>query len=72
MNPLFKEYDVVKLITNIDSPCVPAGTIGTVLMVFNSDVSSYEVEFVDSNGEHIALCTVSERDLKIASEDELP
>ena len=64
MNTKFFEYDVVKSIQSLGKD-VPSGTFGTVLMVFASAHPKYEVEFVDSGGESLAVLTVKEGDLAL-------
>ena len=44
---------------------VPIRTAGGVLMVFASGHPQYEVEFVDSAGESLAVLTVNEEDLEL-------
>jgi len=58
---MFIEYDVV--IAKNELPGVPKGSIGTILIVYESG-TDYEVEFLDESGNTIALLTVNEKDLK--------
>jgi len=44
---------------------VPIRTAGAVLMVFASGHPQYEVEFVNSAGESLAVLTVNEEDLEL-------
>lgn len=55
----FSDYDVVKTTCSLDDN-VPKGTRGAVLMVFESEHSRYEVEFVDFNGDTLTVLTVDE------------
>jgi hypothetical protein len=64
MNTKFVEYDVVKSTRSLGDG-VPSGTTGAILMVFASEHPQYEVEFVDSEGESLAVLTVKEEDLEL-------
>ena len=50
---------------------VPAGNVGTIVMVYDESVGNYdkpvayEVDFCDSTGETIALLTLSPDDIKL-------
>ena len=61
---MLKLYDVVVSTEDI-SDSVPQGTVGTVLLVYDSN--NYEVEFVNSDLETLDVLTVPER--KIALKD---
>ncbi|MDW5415709.1 DUF4926 domain-containing protein [Iodobacter sp. CM08] len=64
MKEKFLEYDVIQSKSRLHVD-VPAKTIGTILMVFSLEgLAEYEVEFVDANGEALAVVTVSENDLE--------
>jgi hypothetical protein len=78
---MFQDYDVVTLKREIvevkDSTgeivTVPAGSSGTVLLVYSADLGfkaanplDYEVEFVDEAGNTLGILTVSEADLELA------
>jgi len=58
---MFKEFDVV--IAKNELPTVPKGSVGTILIVYESG-HDYEVEFLDSEGNTIDLLTVNEKDLE--------
>jgi hypothetical protein len=58
---MFSEFDVVKLKHPL--PGLEAGTIGTVVMAYNSIPRGYEVEFADAEGITIALLTLHDQDL---------
>ncbi|MGE7274887.1 DUF4926 domain-containing protein [Brevibacillus panacihumi] len=60
---MFQEYDVVKSIRHL-SEKVLKGTIGTILMVFDSSPNQYEVEFVDEENNTLEILTVIEGDIK--------
>ncbi|PTU70394.1 DUF4926 domain-containing protein [Chromobacterium haemolyticum] len=64
MNTKFFEYDVVRSTCSLGDG-VPRGTTGAILMVFASEHPQYEVEFVDSEGESLAVLTVKEEDLEL-------
>jgi len=60
-----KEYEVVLSTKELEEK-VPINTIGTVLMVFDDDnMKKYEVEFVNDQGDFLALLTVEESDIKL-------
>lgn len=61
---MIKEYDVVKA-TSFINDTVYEGTRGAVLMVYNSNLPVYEVEFVDKKGEAIAIVTVSASQIEL-------
>jgi hypothetical protein len=56
---MFEEYDVVKSKRQIDE--IPEGTLGTIVMVYGK--KEYEVEFVDDDGESLAVVTLSQEDI---------
>ncbi len=60
---MFNEYDVVLAKKQL-SDNVPAGCKGAVLICFEKN--DYEVEFVDDDGESIAVMTVPVTDLEMA------
>ncbi|WP_082150917.1 DUF4926 domain-containing protein [Chromobacterium sp. LK1] len=64
MNTKFFKYDVVRSTCSLVDG-VPSGTTGAILMVFASEHPQYEVEFVDSEGESLAVLTVKEEDLEL-------
>jgi hypothetical protein len=49
-----KEYDVVELICDL-SDLLPAGTRGTIVMVYPEQNTAFEVEFTDANGKTIEV-----------------
>lgn len=61
-----QEYDVVRLLGAIPEHQLPAGAIGTVVMVYE-EPHTYEVEFCDVGGITIALVTLNEADLERVS-----
>jgi hypothetical protein len=64
MNTKFFEYDTVRSTRSLGDG-VPSGAAGAILMVFTSKNSEYLVEFVDSEGESLAVLTVKEEDLEL-------
>lgn len=63
---MFQEYDVVKLRKPKSSLSITMSDKGTILMVFNEPnlPKAYEVEFVDEEGNTIAIITVSEDEIE--------
>jgi hypothetical protein len=64
-----KEYDYVELIESLD-PSLPVGTRGAIVMTYEGPdpaCSEYEVEFVDKDGETIAIRTVKGSQLRKVS-----
>lgn len=63
---MFKEYDTVVLTSDLNSQegVIPKGTLGAILMVFDGELSSYEVEFVDETGQTVGIETVPETALR--------
>jgi len=64
MSAKFFEYDVVRSTRPLGDD-VPSGTTGAILIVFASTHPQYEVEFVDTEGESLAVLTVKEEDLEL-------
>ncbi|HMP30116.1 MAG TPA: DUF4926 domain-containing protein [Saprospiraceae bacterium] len=59
---MFTEYDVVRSLINL--PKVPVGSVGTILIVHESNMD-YLVEFVDiETGESLNVLTVSQKDIE--------
>ena len=50
-------FDVVELLVDLPEDEFQAGVRGTIVECYDND--AYEVEFSDSNGETLALCTLS-------------
>ena len=50
-------FDIVELLTNLPEDELSAGVQGTIVECYGND--AYEVEFSDSDGETLALCTLS-------------
>jgi Domain of unknown function (DUF4926) len=60
----FKEYDCVELIETLDSS-LQRGTRGAIVMVYDGSPAEYEVEFIDQDGQTIALRTVKESQIRL-------
>ena len=63
---MFDEYDVVQAKRDL-TPKVSKGTRGSIVMVHDPTAGDYEVEFVDGQGDHIALLTVNAVDIEVDS-----
>ena len=62
---MLSEYDVVRLRTTADAPAVPAGSRGTILIVYPDAPPAYEVEFIDKAGNSLGTFTMKESNLEI-------
>lgn len=69
MRTKFLDYDVVKAARSLEEN-IPKGTLGAVLMVFESENYRYEVEFIDCDGDSLDFLTVDERDLQLVQRGE--
>ena len=58
-----KEYDVIRALVDL-TESVKKGTLGTILLVYPDFPTSYEVEFVDNNGETLEILTVEANKIK--------
>ena len=67
---MFEEHAMVQLKNDMPSRNLKAGTLGAVVMVYPEAPQAYEVEFIDDDGNTLALFTVQEDDLTRASIDE--
>jgi uncharacterized protein DUF4926 len=54
-----KELDVVTLTTALPDQSLEAGAIGTVVHVFQTPNTAFEVEFVDDDGMTTAMATLT-------------
>ncbi|MEV1328554.1 DUF4926 domain-containing protein [Micromonospora costi] len=52
-------YDVVELKEVVPSEQLSAGAVGTIVHIFRSPPTAYEVEFSDADGRTIALITLA-------------
>jgi len=66
--PRYKEYDVVRLLTNLPGYELSTGVLGAVLLVYPGIPPHYEVEFIDDKGQRLALLTVNENQVELAME----
>jgi hypothetical protein len=55
---MFDDYDVVRLVSDLESKGLKAGTRGAIVMIYPSHPPEYEVEFVDENGNTLGIETV--------------
>ena len=53
-------FDVIELLIDIPEDDLKAGVQGSIVECLNEEV--FEIEFSDSNGETLALCTLSSRE----------
>lgn len=56
----FEELDVVRLTTDLPEDGLAAGAVGTVVHIFRTPSTAYEVEFVDDDGVTLAMTTLTE------------
>ena len=59
---MLNEYEVIKSVKQL-SANVPKETIGTILIVYDTNPIAYEVEFVDDLGNSLDILTVFETDI---------
>jgi len=64
-----KEYDIVKLNRDLPEKKLKKGIKGAIVMVFNEPDSplAYEVEFVNNDGETIAIETIRKEYLDLVN-----
>lgn len=65
---MFAEYDVVRLVSDLPSKVLRAGTRGAILMIYPVVPAEYEVELVDDEGHTLAIQTVKEERLNWKNE----
>ena len=63
---MFNEYDVVMAVRSLNRN-VPAGTTGTVLVVYQKPRVAFEVEFTDDSGRSLDVLTVEEDDIEMVN-----
>src|SRR5262245_23398191 len=63
------ELELVALLRDLPEFRLRAGQIGTVVLVHEPD--ALEVEFVDREGDTVAILTVLDKDVRVAAPDEL-
>jgi hypothetical protein len=61
---MIEEYAVIRLKRVVSTIPLPAGTIGTILIVYAGDPPAYEVEFDTDAGKSLGTYTVNEADLE--------
>ncbi len=61
---MLNEYDVVRLKRAIPGVPVPLPTLGAVHRVHPTTPPTYEVEFIDAEGESLGMYTLKESNLK--------
>jgi len=59
---MFEEYEVVRARRQL-SEKVPPGAQGTILLIYKYPHPAYEVEFLDSEGDHLEVLTVADDDI---------
>lgn len=69
MRTKFLDHDVVKAARSLEEN-IRKGTLCAVLMVFESENSRYEVEFIDCDGDSLDVLMVDEKDLKLVKRGE--
>lgn len=57
MKQEFQEYETVYAKCKL-SEKVPKGTMGAIVMIYGDDSKMLEIEFVDTENEHLELLTV--------------
>ncbi len=60
---MFLVHEVVRLKKDLPSSNLKAGTLGAIVMVYPESPQAYEVEFVDSDGDTLAILTLKEEDI---------
>jgi hypothetical protein len=62
-----REFDVVALAADLPGDGLRAGDTGTVVHVFHTPYTAYEVEFADSDGRTIAMVTLTANQFRLLS-----
>lgn len=65
---MIKQYELVALID--DLPNIKSGSIGTVVEIWNNG-DGFEVEFLDDNGKVIDCITLSKKQIRQLTPEEL-
>ena len=65
---MIKQYELVALID--DLPNIKSGSIGTVVEIWNNG-EGFEVEFLDDNGRVIDCTTLSKKQIRQLTPEEL-
>ncbi|MBW4623576.1 MAG: DUF4926 domain-containing protein [Cyanosarcina radialis HA8281-LM2] len=66
LDSLFKELDTVALTRDLPEQGLKRGDIGAIVHCY-SDRTAFEVEFVDSAGDTIALLTLTNNDIQLVN-----
>lgn len=61
---MFEEYGIVKLKKDMPLKKLKAGDRGTIVMIYPDLTKAYEVEFLDKNGDTLALVTLKEEEIE--------
>jgi Domain of unknown function (DUF4926) len=61
-----KELDVVTLAIDLPDHGLTAGATGTVVHIFHTPYTAYEVEFTDANGATVAMVPLTADQLRPA------
>jgi Domain of unknown function (DUF4926) len=59
-------HEVVELAVDLLDEDLPAGTVGTVVHIFDKPNRAYEVEFTDGNGRTIATAALTDDQIRYA------
>jgi hypothetical protein len=70
-DPAFEEHDVVRLVPPLPEHGLPAGATGAVVHVYDDPSEAYEVEFIEPDGNTIALVTVRPDELELVERPSL-
>ncbi|MFZ4626249.1 MAG: DUF4926 domain-containing protein [Rhodoferax sp.] len=62
---MFNELDVVKVLENIPMHGIHAGRTGTIVHIHTAPRIAYEVEFLDEDGEMLAMIPLTESQLSV-------
>lgn len=62
---MMQMYDVVRLTSKLDTPLIPVGATGTILMIFEGTPTAYMIEFTDEAGESLGAFVVPEGSLEV-------
>jgi hypothetical protein len=67
----FEEHDVVRLVRSLPEHGLTAGATGAVVHVYDDPSEAYEVEFIEPDGNTIALVTVRPDELELVERPSL-
>lgn len=60
-------FDVVALVNDLPEERLPAGSIGTIVHVFEKPRLAYEVEFADEDGSTLATAALTPDQIRAAT-----